>query len=132
MRIPKSAAFLRLAQFAFWATLLFTFAEAVMPARKAIPLFPWDKAEHFVAFYVLTILAASAFPRRSLLLVAAALSAFGAVIELVQALPFVNRDCDFWDWVADTIAVGAALAPMALVWWRTEFGRRAESNQSSR
>jgi VanZ family protein len=132
MRIPKPVNLLRLAQFAFWAALLFTFAEAVMPARKAILLFRWDKAEHFVAFYVLTILAASAFPRRSLLLIAAVLSAFGASIELVQALPFVNRDCSFWDWVADAIAIGAALAPMALVWWRTEFGRRTESNRPPR
>jgi len=30
----------------------------------------------------------------------------------------VHRDRDFWDWVADTIAIAAALAPMILVWWR--------------
>jgi hypothetical protein len=28
---------------------------------------------------------------------------------------------DFWDWVADTLAVMAALAPMLLVWWRGLF-----------
>ena len=87
-------------------------------------------AEHFAAFYVLTLLAVAAFPRRSLVVVAIVLSAFGASIELVQPLPFVNRDCDFWDWVADTIAVVAALAPMALVWWRTEAGRAIGPNRS--
>jgi hypothetical protein len=30
----------------------------------------------------------------------------------------VHRDRDVWDWVADTIAIIAALSPMLLVWWR--------------
>ena len=30
----------------------------------------------------------------------------------------VHRDRDFWDWVADTLAIAAALAPMLLVGWR--------------
>jgi hypothetical protein len=51
-------------------------------------------------------------------LVAASLSAFGALIEFVQGLPMVHRDRDFWDWVADTIAIACALAPMLLFWWR--------------
>ena len=33
----------------------------------------------------------------------------------------VHRDRDFWDWVADTLAIVAALAPMLLVWWRNQF-----------
>jgi len=66
----------------------------------------------------LTGLAGAAFPRRNLLVIAALLSAFGALIELVQGLDIVRRDRDFWDWVADTLAIAAALAPMLLVWWR--------------
>jgi len=34
----------------------------------------------------------------------------------------VHRDRDFWDWVADTIAISSALAPMLLTWWRSEAG----------
>ena len=112
---------LRALQLAFWAALVFTFVAAVMPARNAPQLFPWDKAEHFAAFYVLTVLAAAAFPQRRLLLLAVLLSAFGALIELVQALPIVNRDADLWDWVADTIAIAAALLPLALIQWRAWF-----------
>ena len=109
---------LRGAQLVFWATLVFTFTSAVMPPHQAPQLFPWDKAEHFAAFYTLTGLAAAAFPRRSLFAIAATLSIFGATIELVQALPIVHRDCDFWDWVADTVAILAALTPLALRPWR--------------
>lgn len=108
----------RLAKLAFFGALLFTFYSAVIPPQHALQLVPWDKAEHFIAFYGLTGLAAAAFPRRHLALIAISLSGFGALIEFVQGLPMVHRDRDFWDWVADTIAIGAALAPMLLVWWR--------------
>jgi hypothetical protein len=120
MAMPRISTLVPLAQLAFVAALAFTFYSAVIPPHQALQIAPWDKAEHFIAFYALTGLAAAAFPRRHLLLVAAALSAFGALIEFVQGLPIVHRDRDFWDWVADTIAIGAALAPMLLVWWRRE------------
>jgi hypothetical protein len=108
----------RIAKWAFFAALIFTFYSAVIPPEHALQLVPWDKAEHFIAFYGLTGLAAAAFPNRHLLLIAVLLSAFGALIELVQGLAIVHRDKDFWDWVADSVAIGAALAPMLLVWWR--------------
>ena len=115
----------RAAILAFWVALIFAFYEAVIPPGKSIQLFPWDKAVHFVAFYVLAGLAAAAYPRRNLVLIAVLLSGFGALIEIVQALPMVHRDSDFWDWFTDTIAVGAALAPMLLVCWRRECRARA-------
>ena len=111
-----------LAKIAFFAALVFTFYSAVIPPQHALQLVPWDKAEHFIAFYALTGLAAAAFPRRHLLLIAIALSGFGALIEIVQGTPLVHRDKDVWDWVADTLAIGAALAPMLLVWWRRVAG----------
>jgi len=114
----KVSVLVRVAQFAFFAALIFTFYSAVIPPEHALQLVPWDKAEHFIAFYALTGLAAAAFPRSKLFFIAALLSGFGALIEFVQGLPMVHRDRDFWDWVADTIAIIAALAPMILVWWR--------------
>jgi hypothetical protein len=119
--LARSVVLLRLTQATFWAALVFTFVSAVVPAHHAIRLVPWDKAEHFIAFYVLTVLAAAAFPRRNLILIAIALSAFGAAIEVVQGLKFVSRDRDFWDWVADTTAIAAALAPMVLIAWRRRW-----------
>ena len=52
---------IRLAQVAFFAALIFTFYSAVIPPQKAVQLVPWDKAEHFLAFYALTGLAVAAF-----------------------------------------------------------------------
>jgi hypothetical protein len=120
--VPNTSILVGLARGAFFAALLFTFYSAVIPPSHALQLVPWDKAEHFIAFYTLTGLAAAAFPRANLLLIAALLSGFGATIEIVQGTPIVHRDMDFWDWVADTIAISAALAPMLLVWWRGLFG----------
>ncbi len=116
--LPRISLLVPVARLGFFAALLFTFVSAVVPPQRALQLVPWDKAEHFIAFYVLTGLAAAAFPRSKLAVIGVSLSAFGAMIELVQALPIVARDCDFWDWVADSIAILAALAPMMLVWWR--------------
>lgn len=121
MAQPRLA--LRVVQLAFWAALVFTFVAAVMPARQAPQLFAWDKAEHFAAFFTLTVLGAAAFPRRSIALLALLLSAFGGFVEFVQALPIVGRDADVRDWVADSVAVGAALLALALIRWRMCFGR---------
>lgn len=102
----------------FWVALVVTLAAAVWPEASAPHLFPWDKADHFAAFFVLTTLAAAAFPRTPLLVIALWLSLAGSAIELVQAVPAVHRDCDIWDWVADAAAIGAALGPVFLGRWR--------------
>ena len=117
----RIALFLMLARAAFFAALAFTFYSAVVPASRAMHLTPWDKATHFLAFYGLTGLAIAAYPKRHVLLIGAALSGFGALIEFVQGLPMVNRDRDFWDWVADSTAIVFAAAPMLLYWWRQQF-----------
>ena len=115
---PRPAFLLLGVRVVFWLTVLFTFVSAEMPVAHAPHFLPWDKAEHFVAFFVITSLAAAAYPRAPLFLVALWLSLFGCAIELAQALPFIHRDCDIWDWVADTTAIAAALAPMMLDRWR--------------
>jgi VanZ family protein len=127
--VSKVSALLRLAQFTFWAALIFTFVCAVLPSQHVIHIFKWDKAEHFLAFYVLTALAVAAFPHGSLIIIAASLSAFGAFIELVQGLSFVGRDRDFQDWVADTVAIAMAMAPMLAVWWRAQVGREENARR---
>ena len=120
----KVSTLLRVAQFLFWAAAVFTFVCAVLPSQRVIHIFKWDKAEHFLAFYVLTGLAVGAFPRGNLFIIAAALSGFGAFIEFVQGLSWVGRDRDFQDWVTDSVAIGMALLPILTVWWRKQFARQ--------
>ena len=113
-----SRGFALLLRLGFWTATLVTFLMAVLPLKHGASLLPWDKAQHFLAFYTLTLLALGAFPRGNPLLIAAALSGFGALIEFVQGLSFVHRDRDLLDWIADTVAILAVLAPLQLARWR--------------
>lgn len=104
----------RLVRGTFRVALLFVFIGAEIPGEAVPQIALWDKAEHFICFYALAVLGAATYPRRSLLIIGFWLSAFGALIEVVQAIPALHRDCDFWDWVADTVAIAAALGPVGL------------------
>jgi hypothetical protein len=108
-------------QWLFWLAAAFAFAMAIAPTPPQL-VDIWDKLQHMLAFAVLAGLAAMAYPRFPALKLFAGLSAFGAIIEVVQAIPQLHRDSDPMDWVADTIAVGVAL--VALSWIRSR-GRTA-------
>jgi VanZ family protein len=101
--------------FLFWAALVFAFVMAVLPQPPQLPGDPSDKIQHIVAFAVLAALAGAAYPRTALLRILAGLSAFGAVIEIVQTVPALHRDGDYIDWIADTLAAAAVLGMAALV-----------------
>lgn len=101
----------------FWAAALFAFVMAVLPHPPHIPGNPSDKLQHIGAFVTLAVLGSFAYPAVALTALLVRLSIFGAVIELIQAIPVLHRDCDFWDWVADTIAVTMGL--LIVRWWRS-------------
>ena len=108
----------------FWAAAAFAFVMAVLPHPPRVPGDPSDKVQHIVAFVVLAGLGAWAYPRARLVRIAVALSLFGALIELAQAIPALHRDSDPLDWLADTVACAAVLVLVAL--------RRAYSGWRSR
>ena len=89
---------------------------AVLPHPPQLPGAPSDKVQHVLAFATLGVLSGLAYPASSPVKLVLRLSLFGAFIELVQAIPGLNRDSSIWDWVADTIACGVVLAGVA--WWR--------------
>lgn len=91
---------------------------AVLPNPPEVPGHPNDKVQHVVAFGTLALLGSFAYPRTSIINLLVRLSLFGAFIEIVQAIPVLHRDCDLFDWLADTIAAASVLL---LVHW----GRRA-------
>ena len=101
----------------FWAAAAFSFAMAINPHPPHFQGEPGDKIEHMAAFATLAALAAAAWPERRYATLGLGLSYFGAIIEIVQAIPALHRDCDIMDWVADT---GAAIVVLTLVW----IGRR--------
>lgn len=99
-----------LARIVFAICSLLTADGAFAPAKAyQVSLFPWDKAQHFCAFFALTVSAIVAWPRLSLWRIAAGLSLAGAMIEVIQATPLVGRDADLFDWVTDTVAIGAVM-----------------------
>ena len=113
LRILGRPIWLRLA---FWLAATFALVMATLPKPPQLPGAPSDKIQHIVAFVVLAGLAAAAYRRTSLVVIAAGLSAFGAAIEFLQALPMLHRDSDIRDWIADTAASAIVLL---IVWlWR--------------
>jgi VanZ family protein len=99
----------RIVRVVFWLAAVFAFVMAVLPHPPQLPGAPSDKVQHIVAFLVLGCLASVAYPRTSPVYLAVGLSLFGAVIELVQLIPSLNRDGDPVDWLADTAAAGLML-----------------------
>jgi hypothetical protein len=109
----------------FWAAATFAFVMAVVPHPPELPGESSDKIQHVAAFATLGLLGAWAYGERSLVQLLAGLSLFGAVIELVQAIPAIHRDCDVKDWIADTLACGAVL--LFVRWRRARTGARPGS-----
>ncbi len=108
----------------FWAAVAFALVMALLPRPPELPGDPSDKVQHVVAFATLAGLGAVAYPKTALLLLLVGLSAFGALIEALQAIPALNRDSDPLDWLADTIAAAVVLGAVHL--WRSggQFRRR--------
>ncbi|MDQ2877477.1 MAG: hypothetical protein M3R41_00170 [Pseudomonadota bacterium] len=104
------------AQLAFWAALAFAVTMALLPHPPATPLDPYgDKVEHMAAFATLAFLGVFAFPAAALARIGERLSFLGALIEVVQSIPALHRDCDIRDWLADTAAIIVALLVVAAI-----------------
>lgn len=113
----------RLLRLAFWAAAVFATVMALLPAPPGLPVEVSDKLLHIVAFFTLGVLAALAYPRVSLIRIGLALSALGAAIEILQLIPMLNRTGDVVDWLADVLAIVAALMLAAV--WRNRSHRPA-------
>ena len=101
----------------FWLTLLAVLVLATLPHPPHVPFEPSDKVQHFAAFLCLMLLGAAAYPRLSLVKLMLAMVLFGGLIEALQAIPAINRDSDWRDWLVDVAATLCVL--LALLAWRT-------------
>ncbi len=116
MQLFDRPRFQRAMRLAFWCALLGAVALAVVPQPPDLGTGGLgDKFNHMLAFGTLTVLACLAFPQAGRLRIAERLSFLGALIEVVQAMPVVARDCDIRDWIADTLAIALALALVHVV-----------------
>lgn len=116
----------RLARFAFWPALCLALTMAVLPQPPSLPIDDLgDKFAHMLAFFTLSLLAGVGWPGASLLRAALWLCLIGAGIEVVQLIPFLHRDSDWRDWVADSLAIVVALVPA--IGFRRIAGLRGKS-----
>ena len=97
----------------FWAALAFTLTMAWLPHPPSVPGNPNDKIQHIAAFVCLSLAGVAAFPKFPLTRLGERLSFLGAIIEVVQSIPALHRDCDIRDWLADTIAITIVLLAVA-------------------
>jgi hypothetical protein len=72
-----------------------------------------DKVQHMAAFALLAGLAMFGFPEAPPRLIVERLSFLGAGIEVFQSIPTIHRDCDVWDWAADTFAAAVVVLLLA-------------------
>jgi len=108
----------------FWAAAVFAFVMAVLPHPPRVPTDPSDKVQHIIAFAALGGLAAWAFPATGAVRLLLGLSAFGALIEIIQLIPDLHRDGDLLDWVADTLAAALTLTVASALRSRRRRHRR--------
>jgi VanZ family protein len=69
----------------------------------------WDKAEHALAYLVLTGLGVTLFPRHRVGVAAYAFT-LAVLVELLQGAMGLGRSCDWRDAAAGTVGIAAALA----------------------
>lgn len=104
-----------LVRIAFWVALVTALTMAFLPKPPKLPIDSFgDKFEHMLAFFGLTVLAQIGFQQTPRWRIAERLSFVGAMIEVVQSIPILHRDCDIRDWMADTATIIVVTAILAL------------------
>ena len=111
---PPALRFTRFWWLAGWLMVLFITVSTLEPPQYVPNLHLNDKLEHATAFFGMTFWFGGLVRRRRYWLLALWMELFGAGIEIAQGTMGWGRDMDFWDWVADTVGVGLALALLLL------------------
>lgn len=93
----------------FWLGALVGLMLALVPTPPAQLAGIPDKAQHFIGFSTLALLATLAYPRVGLPVIGLGLSAFGLAIEIMQSLPGIDRDADLMDGVVNALGIVSVL-----------------------
>ena len=92
-----------------WAMVLYITVSCLEPARYVPNLHLWDKAEHALAFFGMTVWFGGLARRSRYPLVALAMAALGGGIEIAQGTMGLGRDADVVDFLADSVGITVAL-----------------------
>lgn len=103
-----------IARIILFAAIAFAVTMALLPHPPHTPFEHHDKFQHMGAFTTLAALAAWSYPDAPIFRIGERLSFLGALIEVLQAMPSIHRDCDIRDWIADTLAIAVVLSLIAL------------------
>ncbi|MEO5866890.1 MAG: hypothetical protein ABIS14_16355 [Sphingomonas sp.] len=107
---------------ALWSAIATAVTMALLPHPPHVFLDRFgDKVEHSTAFAVIAWLSVLAYPNARLARIGERLSFLGALIEVAQSIPALHRDCDIFDWFADT---GAIIAALLVAWVFRRIARR--------
>ncbi len=71
-----------------------------------------DQVTHIIIVYALTLVAALAFPRIGVGLVALGVACVGSALELGQALGLIQGTAQFHDFIANLIGAASAALPL--------------------
>ena len=99
----------------FWCALTTVLALSLMPGPMVptgMGFWDWDKAQHALGFFGLTVLGLLAYPQKPLLRMAVYFVALGGLIEVAQWASGW-RQGDLLDLLADTLGIGIAV----VLWW---------------
>ncbi len=102
----------------FWTALAFTLVMANLPSPPPAPAAVNDKWQHGLAFALLCGLAFAAYPRQKWWKIAIGMLGYGVLIEFSQWAFGAGRQADFWDVVADSAGICAALLLHGAIKWR--------------
>jgi len=94
-----------------WLMIVFVVVSCMLPAPVIEPIagLLWDKAEHALAFFGMTLWFCGLYRPARWPRLALAFVALGILIELAQGAFTTTRAMDARDAFADTVGVGAAL-----------------------
>ncbi|MCX7864231.1 MAG: hypothetical protein N2423_04205, partial [Novosphingobium sp.] len=87
----------RLLKATFWSAVIFAFVLAIIPEAPEFSVDEGDKINHIIAFFTITLLGYYSYPNASRLRLLLAIFALGGAIELVQLVPWLNRDATWGD-----------------------------------
>ena len=100
-------------------SLVAVVALALSPAEHSAPQLG-DKLQHVMAFVVMTILAHLSYRRSRTWLVAGSMFLLGLAIEMAQAVPFIGRQSDPLDLMANGLGIAIATCLNSLHRWATD------------